>query len=542
MSKCRLALILLLAVVPAMPAVAQPPIVQPTDPALDAVPTDAFYFVSVKVSKIWDHASARPLRDWVLAQKRGGFDRAIGIPPAEIDRLTIFAATAEPVAGGAPVVVATTRRKFDEAKMLRTLGGNAGPEERQLDRRSFRTGGLFPRIVLLDDRTILYLPRDLPHESLGKAFESRFLARKPDGPLARALAAAAGHDLAISIDLSGIDTLLSEFGLDGNKAIAPYLGLAKAKTATFTADFDASAKLRLLLSFPDAASAKRAEPVLRNGLKALNDNLKRESNPFDRIEKASATWLTNILTNAKVASTGAEVTATADVPFADDLARLVAAMPKQLASTRDERRAMNNLKQLALAMHNFNDAMGRLPGDVTMMGDKPTAWSWRVQILPYVEQDNIYKQLDFTKSWDDPGNLKLLEGFEMPKVFELPGREAPKGHTYFRIFSLPKKAKATVRPLFKEGERGPSIAMIPDGTSNTFMIVEAGEAVPWYKPDVLAYDGKLPLPTLGDPDTDRLIVAFGDGSVRSFRPSKLSEKTIRALITIDGGEVVELPR
>jgi uncharacterized protein DUF1559 len=438
--------------------------------------------------------------------------------------------------------VATTRQKFDEAKLLKTLGGNAGSEERRLDRRSFGVGGLFPRIVLLDDRTILYLPRDLHHESLGKAFESRFLARKPDGPLAAALAAAAGHDLVISLDLSGIDTLLSEFGLDGNKAIAPYRGLAKAKTATFTADFDASARLRLALSFPDAASAKRAEPVLRNGLKALDDNLNRESNPFDRIEKASATWLTSVLKDAKVASAGAEVTATADVPFADDLAKLVAAMPKQLASTRDERKALNNLKQLAIAMHAFNDSMGRLPGDVMVTDNKTTAWSWRVQILPYVEQDNIYRQLDFTKSWDDPGNLKLLEGFEMPKVFELPGREAPKGHTYYRIFSLPKNSKATVSPFFKEGERGPNIAAIPDGTSNTFMIVEAGEAVPWYKPDVLAYDGKLPLQAIGDPDADRLIVAFGDGSVRSYRPSKLSEKTIRALITIDGGEVVEVPR
>jgi hypothetical protein len=164
-----------------------------------------------------------------------------------------------------------------------------------------------------------------------------------------------------------------------------------------------------------------------------------------------------------------------------------------------------------------------------------------VQILPYVEQDAIYRQLDFTKPWDDPGNLKLLEGLEMPKIFELPGREAPKGHTYFRIFSRPKNSKSTISPLFKDGERGPSLVSISDGTSNTFMIVEAGEAVPWYKPDVLSYDGKLPLPAIGDPDTDRLIVAFGDGSVRSFRPSKLSETTVRALITIDGGEVVQLP-
>ena len=69
------------------------------------------------------------------------------------------------------------------------------------------------------------------------------------------------------------------------------------------------------------------------------------------------------------------------------------------------------------------------------------------------------------------------------------------------------------------------------------MIVEAGEAVPWYKPDVLAYDGKLPLPQLGDKDAETFWVVFADGSVRKIK-RKLDEKTLRALITINGNEVV----
>ena len=73
------------------------------------------------------------------------------------------------------------------------------------------------------------------------------------------------------------------------------------------------------------------------------------------------------------------------------------------------------------------------------------------------------------------------------------------------------------------------------------MIVEAGEAVPWYKPDVLAYDGQLPLPQLGDKSADSFLAAFGDGSTRILKPSKLGEKTLRALITPQGGEVVTLP-
>src|SRR5207253_6386188 len=83
-------------------------------------------------------------------------------------------------------------------------------------------------------------------------------------------------------------------------------------------------------------------------------------------------------------------------------------------------------------------------------------------------------------------------------------------------------------------------ASITDGTSNTFCIVEAGEAVPWYKPDVLAYDGKLPLPQLGGKGASRFLAAMGDGSIRVIS-TKTDEKTLRALITINGGEVVSLP-
>ena len=175
-------------------------------------------------------------------------------------------------------------------------------------------------------------------------------------------------------------------------------------------------------------------------------------------------------------------------------------------------------------------------------GEKNPPISWRVSILPFIEQDNLYKQLIPGQPWNDEANLKILAAAEMPKVFEHPGRPAPKNHTYFRILSLPKNAKGTERPFFQEGVRGPKFAEVTDGLSNTLMIVEAEEAVPWYKPDVFAYDGKLPLPKLGAKDADSFLAALGDGSVRAFKPSKLGEKTLRALITINGGEVFELPK
>ena len=58
------------------------------------------------------------------------------------------------------------------------------------------------------------------------------------------------------------------------------------------------------------------------------------------------------------------MTATADVPFADELTKLVAALPKQFGVFRNEADAINNLKQLAIGLHSMHDAYGQFPGDV----------------------------------------------------------------------------------------------------------------------------------------------------------------------------------
>jgi hypothetical protein len=549
-NKHRLAVAVLLALGLAVAAPAQPP--QPrfqpipnqppgraADPALNPIPTDCFAFVSVKAAKLWDNPATKPFRDWVAAQKDAPLDVLFGVPPADIDRVTAFVATADPD-NAAPLVLVTTRQQYNETRVLKALGvgKNDGPPGRRVFGRVAEIrGGAFAWVAFLDDRTMLFLPTKLRDEA-GPALIAQLVARKADGPLAAALIEAQAHDFAVGLDVRGLGAFAGEFGWEADKRLVPYLALLKARTATLTADFDRTARVRLVMSFPDAETARRAAPVLEEGMKFLASAIGGEKGEGEPLARIAAGWGTSVLKGAKVTVEGANVVAAADVPYADDLAKAVAALPKSLNLTRDTLHAQGNLKQLALAMHNFESAYQFFPSDIAPGGDKAPVMSWRVQILPFIEQDNLYKQLDHMKPWDDPKNLKALEAMEMPKIFERPGRPAPKGHTYFRVFTLPKNAKGTDRPFFAEGKRGPRITDITDGTSNTLMIVEAGEAVPWYKPDVLPYDGKLPLPQLGDKEADSFLVAMGDGSVRKLKPSKLGEKTLRALITINGGEVV----
>jgi hypothetical protein len=76
-----------------------------------------------------------------------------------------------------------------------------------------------------------------------------------------------------------------------------------------------------------------------------------------------------------------------------------------------------------------------------------------------------------------------------------------------------------------------------DGLSNTIMVVEASDGVPWTKPADLKFEPGNPLPKLGH-FPNILLVLFADASVRSIPSPAISEQTLRAAITMDGKEVL----
>src|SRR5262245_53972680 len=59
-------------------------------------------------------------------------------------------------------------------------------------------------------------------------------------------------------------------------------------------------------------------------------------------------------------------------------------------------KCQNNLKQMGLAMHNYNDTSGKLPaGWVTTASVMPNpGWGWGTLILPHIEQDPLYRALN----------------------------------------------------------------------------------------------------------------------------------------------------
>jgi hypothetical protein len=163
--------------------------------------------------------------------------------------------------------------------------------------------------------------------------------------------------------------------------------------------------------------------------------------------------------------------------------------------------------------------------------DGQPLYSWRVLILPYLEQNDLYQQLHLDEPWDSPHNIALLP--KMPGIYAAPGSKEkmlPPYHTICHVFVGKGAAFEGA-----EGLRYPRD--FTDGTSNTILVVEAGEPVPWTKPDDLVYDPDGPLPDLRCIFKDGYRAGLGDGSTRFVRKGT-SEATLRAAITRNGGDIL----
>ena len=202
-----------------------------------------------------------------------------------------------------------------------------------------------------------------------------------------------------------------------------------------------------------------------------------------------------------------------------------APVPKQpaagrMADAKQRARSQNNLKQLILAMHNYHDANGNFPQNVTTKDGKPLL-SWRVLLLPYLEQNTLYKQFKLDEPWDSDNNKKLLA--KMPDVFRVGFEEKGETKTYYQGFA---GAGAVFDPSKKI-----TLVNITDGTSNTLAVVEAGPPVEWTKPEDIPYDPKNALLKLDGPFTNTLIeIGAADGMAYTLQLATSTEKVMRRLI------------
>jgi hypothetical protein len=217
---------------------------------------------------------------------------------------------------------------------------------------------------------------------------------------------------------------------------------------------------------------------------------------------------------------------------------LIALLLPAVQSAREAaRRAMcvNNLKQIGLAMHNYQQTYGSFPPAATYDEAGKPLLSWRVLILPYLEHATLYNQFRLNEPWDSPHNKPLSD--QVVAVFACPSGNLAPGLTTYKVVVDP-------RSMFTGAPSGVSLRSVTDGTASTLLVVEAASPVSWTMPDDLSLASPEPALGMGSKHPGGFDALMADGSVHFFKSSPgnpIDPRVLRALATRNGGETVRVP-
>jgi hypothetical protein len=203
----------------------------------------------------------------------------------------------------------------------------------------------------------------------------------------------------------------------------------------------------------------------------------------------------------------------------------------------------SNLKQLAIGLDFYNDRHGALPPAYLSDARGKPLLSWRVALLPLIEEQSLYDQIDRTSAWNDPKNKAVITGANLYYML-CPSETTDATVDYFAVID-----SRTAWP----GPKGCRLADVGDGASNTILLIEAhGRPISWAEPRDLTFDEAIDLLSRPVPENDghtiengffykpdhgRFIV-FADTRI-AFLRKPLDRKVAAALLTINGHEQID---
>ena len=211
----------------------------------------------------------------------------------------------------------------------------------------------------------------------------------------------------------------------------------------------------------------------------------------------------------------------------DELMKLINANqnPPAVAPMQDVSSLVRlNLKQIGIAMHNYNTVYQKLPASAAprfKAKKSAPAISWRVAILPFIDGQELYEEYNFDEPWDSEHNKQFLD--RIPDVFKSPYPNTPVGHTHIQGLAgddrgMGIKEAYGFRDTF-------------DGTANTVLVAETTDSVPWTKPHDVSGFPKL--------RKDEIRFLMMDGRV--VQVPEIESDLFKKMMTRAGGEAIELP-
>ena len=328
--------------------------------------------------------------------------------------------------------------------------------------------------------------------------------------------------------------------------LGPFMPLLDdANTAGLGVRLDAAPSVKGYVSCGDPAAAARVAQTLRalitlsgNTMRQFSQTMLPQANTAEKQQIGQLMKTANtLLSSMQVQAEQQTVRLTANLGDGANTAAMVvgsllpALQQAQAASQRTV--SMNNLKQIGLAFHNYHDTYGFFPPAVTV--ENGVERSWRVELLPFLEQNALYSLYRKNEAWDSEANLQVLA--QMPKVFHDPADTVSDANSasYFALVGPGTVFDHANKP---EGV-GTEFRDITDGSSNTILTVEARRNIPWTKPEDIPFDPKQTADlakALGGNHPGGFLTGFADGSVR-FLSESITPELLKGYATRNGGEL-----
>jgi hypothetical protein len=203
--------------------------------------------------------------------------------------------------------------------------------------------------------------------------------------------------------------------------------------------------------------------------------------------------------------------------------------------------AIENLRAIGRAIHNCHDTIQEVPASCSCDAKGNKLLSWRVLLLPYMDQKKLYDRFRLDEPWDSAHNRKLIA--EMPAVYRSPGHDLGEGKTSILGFVHDKAALAPSPPRRGKGSLGRplSFAALVDGMSNVAVLAEASpdQAVVWTQPQDIDFNPERPKVGLSGHRLGKFLVLTADGRVRRV-PATVEEAVMMAFVTRDDGKLIDL--
>ena len=287
---------------------------------------------------------------------------------------------------------------------------------------------------------------------------------------------------------------------------------------------------------PEAAGA--LEQTAKSGLALASGILLKESVDGAPAHRARAKTLLPLLALVQPRMAGTRLS----IGFGDDEQQMafmrdfLPAMTQNWRDTGYRERRMNRFKQIALAMLNYESAQKSYPPHASYDAEGRPLLSWRVHVLPYLEQSQLYQQFHLDEPWDSEHNRKLID--QMPEVFSDPDPSvrAAIGDQGRTTYVVP-----VGEGLLFGSKEGKPIKEVIDGTSNTILALEVvpERAVVWTKPADWEVDLTNAMAGLKREDRDGFVAGWCDGHA-SYMSNANDPALIKKVLTPAGGEDYEV--